>query len=233
MYSLAICDDEKSSAAQAAELLEKYRKAHEGLEIRADVFYSSLDLLGAMEKQIYDIYLLDIYIDKINGIELAEAIRNKNEDAQIIFMTSSNAFYKEAFRIHAVHYLEKPILEEEFFDAMDRVCTQEEEAKFLTFRESGEVHRVQLDDILYIESQDHYKRIVLSDDCFLIRSTLQPLIDELDRPYFYVLGTKSIINLKRVLKITKDYVAMEDGKEFSVPRGTYRALSELVLKYTF
>ena len=47
------------------------------------------------------------------------------------------------------------------------------------------------------------------------------------------MGIKSIINLKRVLKITRECVVMENGKEFSVPRGTYRNLSELVLKYTF
>lgn len=233
MYSIAICDDEKSSAAQAAELLEKYRKFHEGLEFKVDIFQSSLELLGAMEKEVYDIYLLDIYIDKINGIELADTIRKKNEEAHIIFMTSSNAFYKEAFKVNAVHYLEKPILEEDFFDAMDRVCTQEEEAHFLIFRESGEVHRVQVEDIIYIESEDHYKRIVLQDDSFLIRSTLQMLKNNLDYPYFYAMGTKSIINLKKVLKITRECVVMVDGKEFTVPRGTYRSLSELVLKYTF
>ena len=233
MYSVAICDDEKSSAAEAAELLERYRKAHEGLEFRVDIFYNSLDFLGAIEKKLYDIYFLDIYIDKINGIELAENIRKNNEEAQIIFMTSSNAFYKEAFRINAVHYLEKPILEEDFFEAMDRVCTQEEEAHFLTFRDSGEVRRVQVDDILYVESEDHYKRIVLQSDSFLVRSTLQMLRSDLDYPFFYSLGMKSIINLKKVLKITRESVVMEDGKEFSVPRGTYRSLCELVLKYTF
>lgn len=233
MYSVAICDDEKSSAAEAAELLEKYRKAHEGLVFKVDVFYSSLDLLGAMEKELYDIFFLDIYIDKINGIELADDIRKKNEEAQIIFMTSSNAFYKEAFRINAVHYLEKPILEEEFFDAMDRVCKQEEEAHYLTFRDSGEVRRVIAEDILYIESEDHYKKIVLQEGSFLVRSTLQMLKNDLDYPFFYVMGTKSIINLKKVLKITKESVVMEDGREFSVPRGTYRSLSELILKYTF
>lgn len=233
MYSVAICDDEKSPAAEAAELLEKYRKAHEGLVFKVDVFYSSLDLLGAMEKELYDIFFLDIYIDKINGIELADDIRKKNEEAQIIFMTSSNAFYKEAFRINAVHYLEKPILEEEFFDAMDRVCKQEEEAHYLTFRDSGEVRRVIAEDILYIESEDHYKKIVLQEGSFLVRSTLQMLKNDLDYPFFYVMGTKSIINLKKVLKITRESVVMEDGREFSVPRGTYRSLSELILKYTF
>ena len=126
MYKLAICDDEKSSAAEAAELLEKYRAAHDSLDFEVDVFNTSLDILDAMEKKVYDIFLLDIYIDRINGIELAETIMKNNDSAQIIFMTSSNAFYKEAFRVHAVHYLEKPILEEEFFEAMDRVCTQAE-----------------------------------------------------------------------------------------------------------
>lgn len=233
MYKIAICDDEKSSAAEAAELLEKYRSLRGDLDFSIDVFYASLDLLGAMEKEIYDIFFLDIYIDRINGIELAQAIRKKNENAHIIFMTSSNAFYKDAFRIHAVHYLEKPILEEDFFDAMDRVCVNEEEVHYITLRENGEVHRVAVDDIMYIESEDHYKRIVLTNESFLIRSTLQMLRDELDYPYFYGLGIKSIINLKKVLKITRECVVMEDGKEFSVPRGTYRPLSELVLKYTF
>ncbi len=44
---------------------------------------------------------------------------------------------------------------------------------------------------------------------------------------------KTIINLKRVLRINKDVITMEDGATFSVPRGTYRQLSELILKFSF
>ncbi len=233
MYRLAICDDEKSSAAEAAELLEKYKKKHWGTRIEADIYYTSIDLLEALEKNAYDIFILDIYIDKINGIELAQAIKKNNEDANIIFMTSSNAFYREAFRIHAVHYLEKPILEEDFFDAMDRVCEDEEETAFFTFKDSGMVHRLPVDDIMYIESEDHYKRIVAGEESYLVRSTMQEIKEGLDYPFFCELGVKSIINLKKVLKITKDSVMMEDGKEFSMPRGRYREISEMVLTYTF
>ncbi len=233
MYRLAICDDEKSSAAEAAELLEKYKKKHWGTRIEADIFYTSIDLLEALEKNVYDIFILDIYIDKINGIELAQAVKKNNEDAKIIFMTSSNAFYREAFRIHAVHYLEKPILEEDFFDAMDRVCQEEEETAFFTFKDSGMVHRLPVDDIMYIESEDHYKRIVAGEESYLVRSTMQEIKEGLDYPFFCELGVKNIINLKKVLKITKDSVMMEDGKEFSMPRGRYREISEMVLTYTF
>ncbi len=232
MFKIAICDDEKSSAAEAAELLEKYRKLRDGIEFKADIFYTSLDLLDAAEKNAYDIFLLDIYIDRINGIELAQSIKKNNEDAQIIFMTSSNAFYRDAFRIHAVHYLEKPILEEDFFDAMDRVCVREE-VRYFTFRDSGQVHRVATADICYVESEDHYKRIVIGEDSYLVRSTMQEIRQELDEPFFVELGVKSIVNLKKVLKITKESIVMEDGKEFTVPRGKYRTISEMVLKYTF
>ena len=65
MYRVAICDDEKSSAAEAAGLLEKYRRSKPGLEFKLDIFNSSIELLGAMEKESYDIYLLDIYIDRM------------------------------------------------------------------------------------------------------------------------------------------------------------------------
>lgn len=233
MYRIAICDDERSSLAEAEGLLKRYALERGNMEYEVDVFYTSLDLLAAIEKKSYDIFLLDIYIDRISGIEIAKDIKSKNADANIIFMTSSNAFYKEAFRIQAVHYLEKPILEEDFFDAMDRVCREDEEVRYLTFRESGEVHRIPVDDIIYIESEDHYKRIVVLEKSFLIRSTMQAIMDDLGSPCFYLLGIKCIINLKRVLKITRDSVVMEDGREFSVPRGTYRSLSELVLNYSF
>ena len=232
MYKIAICDDEKSSAVYAAELLDRYREHHPKLEMKVDIFYSSLELLEASAKSPYDIYLLDIYVDRLNGIEIAEAIKKAGDSAKIIFMTSSNAFYKEAFRIQAVHYLEKPILEQDFFEAMDRVCS-EGETHYLTVRESGEVSKVNIDDILYIESEDHYKRIVTTQKNFFVRSTMQALSDEIDCEYFHALGMKTIINLKKVLKITKDIIYMDDGAEFSVPRGTYRSLSELILKYTF
>ena len=232
MYRVAICDDEKSSAAQAAELLEKYRASHPKSEMAVDIFYTSFDLLDAVEKEAYDIYLLDIYIDKMNGIEIAESIRKKDENGKIIYMTSSNAFYKDAFRIHAAHYLEKPILEDEFFDAMDRVCVNEN-TRFFTVRESGNINRIPLDDIEYVESEDHYKRIVTGNGSFLVRSTMQAIFDDIDCDYFYMLGMNRIINLKKVLKISKEIITMEDGKTFSVPRGTYRTLSELVLNFTF
>ena len=232
MYRVAICDDEESCIREATQLLNNYRRTHPLLIFDVDVFTSSIELLGAMEKDRYDIYLLDIYIDRMNGIEIAQAIRDKDEDANIIFMTSSNAFYKEAFRIQAVHYLEKPILQDDFYEAMDRVC-HSEEARFLTGKDGGAVSRVAVGDILYVESEDHYKRIVAENESYLVRSTLKEISEELYEPYFYSLGIKSIINLKKVLRISKDTLVMEDGKEFSVPRGTYRTLSEMILNYSF
>ncbi|WP_026517928.1 LytR/AlgR family response regulator transcription factor [Butyrivibrio sp. MC2021] len=232
MYKVAICDDEEKCVKEAAALLEDYNKTHPQHTFAVDVFMSSIELLGAMEKENYDIYLLDIYIDKMNGIEIADLIRKKDEEAHIVFMTSSNAFYKDAFRIHAVHYLEKPILKEDFFDAMDRAC-QKEDTRFLTVKDGNQVCKVAIGDVLYVESEDHYKRIATENDTYMVRSTLKELMDELTEEYFYALGVKSIINLTKVLRITKDTLVMEDGKEFSVPRGTYRTLSELIIKHSF
>ena len=54
MYRIAVCDDEKSSAAAAAELLAKYRRVHPSIVMDVDIFNSSIELLGAIEKNIYD-----------------------------------------------------------------------------------------------------------------------------------------------------------------------------------
>ena len=79
MYRIAVCDDEDICIRETTKLLEDYKKAHPQFEFSVDVFLLSIELLGAIENAGYDIYLLDIYIDKMNGIEIADIIRKKDE----------------------------------------------------------------------------------------------------------------------------------------------------------
>ena len=85
--NIAIIDNEapfrKSIAAAVDEWVKK-------LKISATVNeYSSAEsfLFAYEEKKDYDLLLLDIEIDGINGVEMAKQIRHDDETVQIIFIT--------------------------------------------------------------------------------------------------------------------------------------------------
>ncbi|SER44430.1 LytR/AlgR family response regulator transcription factor [Lachnobacterium bovis] len=231
MYKIAVCDDEEQSIKEAITLLSEYKEDNPNMDWEIDTFSASLELLDAMDKKVYDIYILDIYIDEINGIELAKMIRKKDEKGAIIFETSSDGFYKEAFRLKAIHYLEKPLLKEELYDALDRIF-ESDELHYLVIKESGVLVKIPVDDIMYITSEDHYKRIFEKNGEHLIRITMQALTDNIKEDFFYMPNGKMIINLKYILKISKKEIVMEDGKVFPMPRGAYRTVGELFVKYS-
>ena len=120
MVKIAVLDDEKNYLDIISTLLEKY-KQEKNIEFEAEYFSHSNDLLKKIENNArYDIYLLDIYMQGITGINVATELRGRNVKSPIVFLTSSTNHALEAFGVNATHYLLKPYTEESFFFAMNK-----------------------------------------------------------------------------------------------------------------
>ncbi len=68
-----------------------------------------------------DCLFLDIEMPGLNGIELAERIQADGIDIEIIFVTAYNHYATQAFEVHAIDYLLKPIRPERMAKALDRL----------------------------------------------------------------------------------------------------------------
>ena len=75
----------------------------------------------------YEIYILDIQMGKMNGMELARKIRKMDAKAAILFLTGVKDYALEGYEVGAVRYLLKPVREDEFFRIMDEVAEKERE----------------------------------------------------------------------------------------------------------
>ena len=116
---IAICDDTEQDIARIKEVIEKYA-ADRNLEWKIDTFYTAEDLLD--EKEIYDIYILDIYMNKLTGMEAARQIRNRaGNRVEIIFITLSREFALQAFEVYAAQYLLKPVDSAMLVQTIDRI----------------------------------------------------------------------------------------------------------------
>lgn len=158
---IAVCDDCFEDAQYLKTLLDGHETS----------IYSETDSLLAdiADKKVrYDLYLLDIYMDtSMNGIELAKRLRKVEREAAICFVSTSDAFYREAYDLYAMQYLIKPVREEALRELIERVSEQLSRDKgkeqVLRFKWRGRIGAIPYDRILYISSREHTISIYCKD----------------------------------------------------------------------
>lgn len=148
---IAVCDDCREDAVRLETFLE-------GQDI--NLYYDARQLLADVEEYDihFDLYLLDIYMDgSMGGLELAERIRSRDGEAVICFISTSDAFYRQAYDLYAVQYLLKPVKEEEIKRLLDRITQRKkrETDQRLGYRWRGQAGFISYGKILYIDSREH------------------------------------------------------------------------------
>ncbi len=218
---VAICDDIQKELEKISAALDAYAKVHPELCFDIDKYNTAVDILNVMEKEkAYDIALLDICMPGILGTDVAEEMLSKNPDAGIIFLTTSDEYAVKAFAMNATHYLLKPFTQEQFDEALDRAVRKMTDQDFLSLACVDGMYRVRINEIVSVESQNHYLSMVLfSGEILRLRRKLSQMFEEMQEyPEFIWVGVSYIINLSFVRKISGNTVEMTNGTKIPIPR---------------
>lgn len=219
-------------------LVRGYAESHADEEFAVQTYHSSSRLLDDLHVAgAADIYVLDIYIDGLSGIEVAREIRQRDAECAIIFLTASPAHAMEAFAVKAVHYLEKPAQPAAFAEAMDRsiaVLAGRRNRAILTCQTTDGIENVPTGDILYIESARQRQNIVLAHRSLSVRRSLAQFFQELQAdPAFFMPHRSYIVNLAWVRKVTPEALVMKNGHTLPLPRGEYKRVKKLFMDHSF
>jgi len=156
MYKIDIVDDERSACTRLENMILKYGEKH-GKEFEIRKFNDPKIYLG--EKINADIIFLDVDMSGMNGIELAEKIRESRYDVIIIFCTNLQQFAIEGYKVNAFGFIVKPVSEYNFkfyFDkALDRLESDRESNEKMNLKIVGGVKTVQIQNIYYVEVKLH------------------------------------------------------------------------------
>ncbi len=175
------------------------------------------------------IYLLDIEMGSMNGVELAKTIRRRNRVCQIVFITGYNDYIADGYEVEALNYLLKPVRQEKLYEVLDKAAAKLKiNERCLLVRQSDEIVRVPLYSIRYIEVRLNYIT-VHADEEYTVKSTLSAVSKELDE-YFYRIGRSYIINLRFIRRVRKNEVLLSGGESIPLPRGAYDALNQVIIK---
>lgn len=152
---IALCDDDEKELSGLKLLLEHYQKTCRQPLLYSE-YTSSVELASQAPKERFDIYLLDIMMPGLSGVELAREIRSFDKAAAIIFLTTSPEFAVESYTVKAANYLMKPVQEETFFAAMNDLLhdKDEEHEHYLVLKSKIGIHKVRVSEIVFVEAQN-------------------------------------------------------------------------------
>ncbi|WP_236874623.1 response regulator, partial [Clostridioides difficile] len=97
MIKIAVCEDEKETQLLIEDYLENILKDI-SIEYEIQKYISGEELLESNLKDI-DILLLDIKMEKLNGMDTARKIREVDNEMEIIFVTSLIDYVQEGYEI--------------------------------------------------------------------------------------------------------------------------------------
>jgi DNA-binding LytR/AlgR family response regulator len=202
------------------------------VQLSADMFESAEKLkLGLADGKKYDIFLLDIEMPGLNGIELARELRLSGDKTAIIFVTALSDYISEGYDVSALHYLVKPIKEDKFFEVLDKAYkNMTQTKKFLMINSGGKDYRLPFDDIVYIEAVRNYVAIKTLDARYEVRCNIGKIEQELDNSFFRC-QRSYIVMLGHIKHISKTEVLLNSGETISLGRNTYKDLFGAFIGY--
>lgn len=229
--NIAICDDEQNQIEYIKGIVSEWAKVKGHISVFSEFPSAEAFLFDYAENRNYDILLLDIEMDGMNGVELARTLRKETEDLQIIFVTGYDDYIADGYDVAALHYLMKPVKKEKLFSVLDRaVRLISEREKNVILNASGTVLKIPLDKIMYVESQQNYIVIHTEKDAYRIKRTLSSMEKELDSGFFRT-GRSYIVGLRYVAGISKTEIKLDNGTVIPLGRGLFDAANKAFIAF--
>lgn len=227
-YKIAICDDDPAAREYVHGMVTRWGAAA-GHEVRADSFPSAESFLFHYAgENDYEILLLDIEMEKMDGVTLAKKIREQDDTLEIVFITGYSDYIAEGYEVAALHYLMKPVKEEKLFAVLDRAAQKlAKNEKVLHFDLGGDMVRVPIHKLRYAEVYGNYVTLHAHTDV-TVKMTLGELEKQLD-DRFYRVGRSAIVNLTQISRVTKTEIKLTDGTAIPLPRGAYNGVNRAII----
>lgn len=229
---IAVCDDRAECIQQLKEIASEYTADRKSTPMTLAYFLDPYDLLeSADEKGGYDIYILDIVMPGMTGIQLGVKLRNAGHDGKIIYLTSSEEYAIDSFKVKAFDYIMKPISKEVFYKTMDEAIAAlaVKRNKVVVVKTKDAAMRVKFEDILYVELCKRVLAYHLKDgktvESLHIRSAFSDAVAELlaDRR-FAPCGASMAVNLDHVSAVAMETVSFDAGETLLLSKKICRDL---------
>ncbi len=224
-YNCVIVDDEP----MARGFLEKYCEKHGGLNV-IGIFQGTDEAMEFLKQNETDILFLDVEMPGSTGFQLLDVLTYM---PKVVLTTSKTDYAFDAFQYNVSDYLKKPINYIRFQESVNKITellnktVKEKENEDIFIKSDGKLTRLNLNDILYIESMGDYVKYFTAAKNYLTLSTLKAIESKMTNSAFMKVHRSFIVNLKKIKDI-QDYTLVIDGKVIPISKNLKSEVMERI-----
>ncbi|MCF2707020.1 response regulator transcription factor [Arcanobacterium haemolyticum] len=231
VVSVGIVEDNPRDRAHIESLLNQFE--HENsVSFSVRKFDDGAAILDHYQPD-YDIIFLDIQMSGIDGMRTATAIRQVDTKVVLIFVTNTSQYATTGYSVNAQSYLLKPVTYFAFHTEMQRALSrlQQLERESILVGSGSSLRRLDIADIVYLESNRHRMTIHTVSEEIVFSGTLKSLESDLAPRNFYRANSGYLVNLRHLKAITGEDALMSNGDVLKVSRSRKKGLMEALTNY--
>lgn len=216
----------------AVKVLTSYISKIPFLELKA-TFKDAIQATEYLHANSVDLIFLDIHLPKLKGIAFLKTLI---QPPSVIVTTAYHQYAVDGFTLNVTDYLLKPIEFERFLVAVNKVRTErsgpavdgQEIKDFFFVSVQKKKVKIAFPEILYVESQREYVKIVTTRNTYLPKMTITEIESTLPASQFRRVHRSYIVSISKIESYSADMVEVS-GIAIPIGRG-YREVMEKLLK---
>lgn len=213
---IAICDDEKVYADDIKQHIDTFSKEN-NIDFEQSIFNNSSDMLSSDIK--FDIAILDVEMDNINGIKLGEELRKRNPHIILIYVTAHRKYLDDALNLNAVRFFEKPLDSQRFYRGLrDAIKRIDNTSISFYLKDKKITERISAQDIIFVEIEKRKTKVVTRDKEYHSDHNMSFWRDNLTSTIFISPHKSYIINFNYVTAYERNRILLDDKYEVNIAR---------------
>lgn len=233
-FEFAVCDDDETAlSAITGALISVFRK--NGAAVTCDGYQSARSLYAAIAEKNYNALFLDIDMPDLDGITLGKKLRAADVRSDIIFVSGREERVFDALSQHPYGFIRKGNFLHDIAD-LSKLYIAEKSSRGrgnkIEVTSRGVIMRIDVDDIVYIESLKDYQYIytVGHKEPEKIRLSMDGLEAQLSKYGFLRIHKGYLVNYKFIQRIDGDCVTLSTGAQVPVSRRKLQETREEYLR---
>lgn len=230
MLSIAICDEDKETAATVKSQIES--AFGDAIRCPIKVFPNGDELLAAYCCSRFDIVITEVVLPGTDGISTAKKIKRINKNVIVIFYTSHSEYAIEGYEARAFRYILKSVPKSTFLHQIKAAVREyRSKSKSILITSQRETVSVKVDDLIYAEVFNRIVTVYTMQGNFSYYAQLSRLEDELRDTNVVRTHKSYLVNLEYVKAVGSDYVLLKSGQRLHLSKSCRAAVENALADY--
>lgn len=231
MINIAICDQKYENRRETADLVTRLLFGE--TEVQFLFYKTGIQIMNDILNQRFraDLLFIDVLLPGVDGMRVVDFLRKQDLKTDVIFLTEAAEWAAEGYRYHAFDYLIKPVSLKRFEMTMQRYIEEHlyATADFLNVNIRGCSQKVQLQRVLFFESNERKITAVMMDEEITFYQKMSKLADSLNHTSFIRCHQSYIVNTDYISSVTATGILLMNKKKIPISKRYSKAVREYVL----